>query len=120
MKKKLVLQQTTQPTLADRRHALEEQVVAECRAVIARSGLTYGVALLALTTSTFRGIKAGEIAGVSTWIEAKQAPKPPGPNKGRKFGPAPVKFKDAKTGKTWSGRGKKPAWVKVKLHRVVP
>lgn len=31
--------------------------------------------------------------------------------KGIPRGPAPVKFKDAGTGSTWSGRGQKPTWL---------
>ena len=30
---------------------------------------------------------------------------------GKKRAPAPVKFRDRVTGKTWSGRGRRPSWV---------
>nr|WP_023842563.1 H-NS histone family protein [Burkholderia sp. M701]BAO19020.1 putative H-NS histon-like DNA-binding protein [Burkholderia sp. M701] len=31
--------------------------------------------------------------------------------KGRKTGPAPIKYRNPETGQTWSGRGRQPAWL---------
>jgi DNA-binding protein H-NS len=34
----------------------------------------------------------------------------------RRRGAAPVKYRDPETGKTWSGRGRKPVWLDEKLN----
>ncbi|WP_080757261.1 H-NS family nucleoid-associated regulatory protein [Burkholderia gladioli] len=38
-----------------------------------------------------------------TELAGKRGPKPPGPQ--------PAKYRDPESGKTWTGRGKAPAWL---------
>ncbi len=35
-----------------------------------------------------------------------------GSGRGGKTGPAPAKFRDPRSGKTWSGRGRTPIWLR--------
>jgi len=45
--------------------------------------------------------------GISLEDLREGARRKPGPKKG----PAPAKYKDPATGKTWSGRGREPLWL---------
>ncbi|MBB3014211.1 H-NS family nucleoid-associated regulatory protein [Cupriavidus alkaliphilus] len=69
--------------------------------------------------------RAGEIAGVieqiQTWmaeygltvddIVKRRRGRPAGGGEKKPKGELPPKYRDPKTGKTWSGRGRAPAWL---------
>ncbi|QEZ44163.1 H-NS family nucleoid-associated regulatory protein [Cupriavidus oxalaticus] len=70
-------------------------------------------------------VRASEIAGVIERIQAlmteydltveditkRRRGRPAGSGAGKPKSEVPPKYLDPKTGKTWSGRGRKPAWL---------
>lgn len=60
----------------------------------------YGLSVEDIQQTRRRGRPAGSTAGKAT---AKE--------------PLPAKYRDPKTGKTWSGRGRAPAWLGKNLNR---
>lgn len=57
-----------------------------------------------------RGINVSDVLSLLT------KKKPHVLSAGRKYGPAPKKFKNKETGESWSGRGMQPRWLKEFLN----
>lgn len=55
-------------------------------------------------------------AGLEITVKATREPRAAKDGEKRKL---PPKFRDPATGKTWSGKGKRPHWVK-ESHRIAP
>ena len=83
--------------MATYKQLLEQKAVLDARLEAAREEhRNEGLAKVFATMEEF-GLTVDDLVG------KRRAPK--------KTGPVPAKYRDPKTGATWSGRGRAPAWI---------